>query len=190
MQDQFTDQPQFVPQSSTEQMNLSLMQRLPSDLIQDMLKPSDVIEEIEHKFRNERWVISADGKARWFRDKDTKALINEEGINTILGWINPLTSRSIVLSWFEDKDIRTIVNELDNDVIDQLETNCYKWNIDESNLSFINKLVLTLMWASLNRAMEGGERNFLGRTTERRELIGAKEKEKGWVGKILSGGNG
>lgn len=180
--------PQFIPQSNNEQMTLSLMQRLDKDLIQEMLKPADVLEEIEHKFRNEKWVITEGGKGKWHRDPNSNPLMNEEGINTILGWINPLTSRAVILSYFDDKDIRTIVTDLDFDVIDQLETNCYKWEIDESNLSFVNKLVLILMWASLNRALEGGERVFLGKTIERKELIGNKEKEKGWIGKILQGG--
>ena len=128
---QLQPQQTFTPQQINEAMSLSLMQRLPGDLIQEMLKPVDIIEEIEHKLRNERWGIK-EGKGSWFRDPNSKPLVNEDGINNILSLVSPLTSRSIVLSYYERGKIEVRLKKLLWDLCDSLKVNYKRWEIDKN----------------------------------------------------------
>lgn len=183
---EYQQQPQFNPQQINEAMSLSLMQRLPGDLITEMLKPVDILEEIEHKLRNERWTIKG-GRGSWFRGENNKALVNEDGINNILSLVSPLTSRSIILSYYEKGEIEIRLIKMLDDLCDSLKVNYKRWEIDKNNLSTIVNIIWMLVEASMKRALYGGERDFLGKTTERRETIGAMDKNKGgWIGKIFS----
>lgn len=183
---QLQQQQQFTPQQINESMSMSLMNRLPSDLIQEMLKPVDVLEEIEHKLRNEKWTIRG-GRGVWHKPEGTRALVNEEGINNILTLVSPLTSRAVILSYYESGEIEVRLKKILYDLCDLLRANYRKWEIQKNNLSTITNIIWMLIEASMKRALYGGEKDFLGKTTERRELIGEKGKEKGgWIGKIFS----
>jgi len=183
---EYQQQPQFNPQQINEAMSLSLMQRLPGDLINEMLKPVDILEEIEHKLRNERWQIK-NSRGAWSRDPNSKPLVNDDGINNILSLISPMTSRSIILSYYEKGEIEIRLVKMLDDLCDSLKVNYKRWEIDKNNLSTIVNIIWMLVEASMKRALYGGERDFLGKTTERRETIGQQDKTKGgWIGKIFS----
>ena len=132
------------------------------DLLKWQLDPREVIDEIEHKLRGEIFVNREKGYQQL-----REPLVNEMGINTLMVVVEAMISKMITLSNFDEKEINLLMLDFTNNIIDMLYVNYVYWGINKSHLRTIRIIICNPVHATLKRALNGGEREFL-KTTERR----------------------
>lgn len=134
----------------------------------EQLNPSHMLNEMEMILRGE------------FKDEKTgklikkvRPLMNDKGIQKMITYCRGIINTNTVISFLDNNEIRKIMNELSDDLVDDLSLNWKEYGItSKPDLDYINNIVLVMMFLSLKRCLQGGERNFLGKTTS--EILNSK----------------
>jgi hypothetical protein len=155
-----------------------VQQQQKADLTRWQLDPRDILEEIEHKLKGEI-VMGVDAEGNDIYGKKGEPLMNDEGINAIITLISARISKVIILSNLTEEDISKIMIAFSNELISLFFMKYKEFQIDEAYMSSITNYIEDIVYATLNRALKGGERDFL-KTTERRiESYSDKPEQKG-----------
>lgn len=160
----------------------SFNQQVKSDLIRWQLDAKDILEEFQHKMRGEVWSYT-DANGKEVYKPEGKALMNEEGINSIMSLISARLSKVFIMSNFNDKDINSIMLVFSYEIITLFYNKYTNFGIEKSFLPSITNYIEDLVYATLKRALNEGERKFLGLTERRVESYtdGDKSKKPSWI---------
>jgi len=122
--------------------------------------PKFVIEELKHLLRGEEEKIDENGKSTWTKDANTKPLMNEIGIKSILANLHG-ANQGVVFSNYEEENLLAIVRNDGYILIDKLGENKDLWEIEQGNLNTILYTILNTIYSSYRRGMNQGERIFV-----------------------------
>jgi hypothetical protein len=159
---------QQAPQSAKyfDTLYSPFTQQAKSDLIRWQLDAKDILAEFQHKMRGEVW-SHTDPNGNEVYKPEGKALMNEEGINSIMSLISARLSKVFIMSNFSESDINSMMIVFSYELITLMFNKYTAFEIDKAFLPSITNYVEDLVYATLKRALNEGERKFLG-TTERR----------------------
>jgi len=122
--------------------------------------PKFVIEELKHLLRGEEEKIDENGKSTWTKDANTKPLMNEIGIKSILANLHG-ANQGVIFSNYEEENLLAIVRNDGYILIDKLGENMDAWEIEQGNLNTILYTILNTIYSSYRRGMNQGERVFV-----------------------------
>lgn len=146
-----------------------------------MTNPEDEIYKMELTFRG--MVLGSDGKPK----KVGEALMNEEGINSIVGIVQNLVSRDTVLSNFNKVEISTLMEFLGDTISKDLMLNRLNYNI--INPSARDKIYFTACstaFVTMKRAFEQGEKIFWkGSLQEVTTRVEGQQKKGGLLSQVM-----
>jgi hypothetical protein len=121
----------------------------------------------------------------------SEPLLNEEGVRSIIGQVQAIINRSIILSKFDDKEVSKLVLYLADSIIKDLMVNRVFYNI--VNTSARDRIVfesLSTSYACLKRGHEQGERLFWkGSQQEITTRMTGERGKAGLFGKLLGWGS-
>lgn len=136
------------------------------NFMQYRLDSSDIIEEILHYLRGEVW----DPKHKNYVKKYER-LCNDDGINAIASVLYSHLNKNIYTSDLEEEDINRIAREIRIAIAMLVSLYYHEFGIDEKYRKLIILEVDHQVYAALRRALEGGERNLIGRSVTRVETV-------------------
>ncbi len=143
------------------------------DLIKWQLDPADIVEELMHSLKGEVW-STLHGKYV----KRYKPMMNEKGLNNLMGFLSIEISKIKILSNYKEEDVLKSSEEFNYILSDKLFIKYKEWEIDFSDLSTIRRMIGEAVFATLKRAENEGERRFLKLAERRIETHTSGEKTK------------
>lgn len=146
------------------------------DLIQWQLDTSDVIIELEHNLKGEVW-----NPKKKVYEKRGEAVINEDGVKSIITDVAAKLNKNIILSNLNEADVYRIAEETRANIARKIFLRYEDFGIKKANFDTIVQLVDHQVFCALKRAYNEGERRFLGKTQSRVEKI-TTERNKGGRG--------
>lgn len=142
------------------------------------LDPEELLDRIERFLRRQVW--SNDMKC-YVQIPGVDPLANERGISTMLAYLSSLLDpRSVTLSNFDDDDVRRLAKQARTAIRDIITLRYRDYGIDADYIPFIVYNCDSIIYGTLRRGFEEGERKFLStthQTIERRDVI-ANEKKR------------
>jgi len=126
------------------------------------LSPEEVIADFKHHLKGEKWNPK---KNEWEEEVDPMA--SEEGIQRIVWFIKNFLNKNVQLSWFSDNDISKMMRYFRKELARFLRRKRNDFDIERSDLSTIHIGASQVVWAGLNRARLGGEKEFIKDTEKR-----------------------
>ena len=154
------------------------------DLMKWQLATLDLIEEIKHELRCETY----DEKlSQWIKQKGVEPLVNDIGINGLVGFVSGLANKNTILSNLNEKDIYEIMIVLCDRIADHIFLNREKYAIKRDDMDMVFGKIEMFCYMSLMRAKDEGERSFLKAIERRSEIYKMGEDQKksilpGWLG--------
>ena len=165
--------PQDGPTVKTSPMQ-SPMYNFGSAII-SMTRTDDILFQVEMMLRNQR--EDAQGNVVPYGEP----LLNEQGINSVLGFIHALANQLTVMSNIDKQDIPVLVEFVADPLIKDLMINMQTYGI--KNAAVRDKIfytVLSIVFISLKRALEEGDRRFWkGSVQEIRSSVEQQKKQGG-----------
>lgn len=128
--------------------------------------PDATVELVEHHLKGEVW--NADEK-KW--ENKYTALMNDDGINTIMTMLRGLINHNTVLSNLTDKDIENVMRGVIDQIVILLYTRWKEFNIDKAHLTPIADLICNNAYFSLKRAYDNGERDFYTKSIQENRVV-------------------
>lgn len=148
--------------------------------LQYQLDSDSIIEEIEHILKSEQMSHDKHGQPVWTQKPNSKPLINDKGINTILTILRSHVTKIFILSDLEDEDIRNITRAVSEDLIDALYYNWDEWAVPTSAAaSTIVDLVVNTVYATLRKGYRAQYLNFLKTTQRIQDVQSVTAHERG-----------
>lgn len=167
---------QGLPNVSTYSGSVGYMDQASSDIIREFLNPSDVLNQIEHQLRGEKW----NPKTQEYETKKRVALANEDGINTLMTVLEPRVSRMFTLSNFFDEDrINRVMINFSNSVARLLAHKYRAFGMARDMRDIVHDIIVDSVEASMLRAYKAGEKTFLRGTMERKEVYSNVPSKRG-----------
>lgn len=156
-----------------------------SDLMKWQLSTFDLIEDLEHDLKGERF---SKKKNDWI--KTGTRFVNDAGVKAIMSILTARINKNTILSNLTEKEISRIMLDFSRDLIDLFFTRRVDFDIKKEDLDILLRKIVDFVYISLKRAFEEGERAFLKQTERRTEVykVGDEEK-KGKLKSFWSGGN-
>ena len=149
-----------------------------------MTNPEDEIYKMELAFQGK--VSDSKGNIR----KVGEPLMNEEGINSIVGTIQQLVSRDTVMSNFDKREVESLMVFLADTLCKDLMSNRLKYGI--TNISARDKIMFTAsstVFVTLKRAFEQGEKIFWkGSLQEISTRVEGQQPKKGLLASVMGWG--
>jgi hypothetical protein len=166
-------------------LNLPMMAQQSAELVRWQLELNDVCDDIEHFLRGDVLV-----NGEWAPERAAR-LMSEEGIKSFLTILRGRLHKGIILSNFSEKEILPIMYRIAKEVTNFIYLKHDAYNIAFEHFDTIKNVICLNIHATLKRAQEAGERNFLSRTQRRIEQVtqfgGMNEQKKGLINKIFGG---
>lgn len=128
--------------------------------------PSSEVSLIEHKLRAEYWDIN---KKEWVKAQGVKPYMNEEGIFTIMTRLSSILTNNTRFTNLNDLEINRLVLDFADEITILISLNWKKYEMSKSHFRTIVNMLSQLAFLVLKRAMNDGERKFVGRTTHSQE---------------------
>ncbi len=173
---------------SEQQQNIedSLFLNAKRGQLEYQLDVSDILTRMIHTFRGEAQTIeykeNEHGEViavpKWV--KISKPLMNEEGINAVIGEVSSLLHKNTFLSNISERSIRTVCYDKHMILAQLLAQKSKDFDLDDRDKERVLYMVMDNIYLALKRAQNGGERESL--TTIRRIIeqmsSSAKENKK------------
>ena len=171
------EQQQPKIQEIRENITPSYSSQVDPSLVMFQLSNVDVLERV--KFSLLGYELVEDEKTgKIVAQKRGERVLSDKGINIISFTLNGLSHKGIFLSNLEQEDAHKITLSASlaiNDVLYQKEKEI---ELDPSYKEQIINVVDANVYTSLRRPVNQGERAFLSRTTERKEIVTQKEQQR------------
>lgn len=140
----------------------------------------DVIEEISQRLRG---YIFDFRKDQWVKSDYARPLMSESGICEIRTWLNAYVNKNSLLSYFEPDEISKLLMGLEKSLTFKIEYGWDDMGIRKEDADIVFRIISDMVWAAVNRARYGGEKQFL-ENTEQRKIVTADAQKSG--GQLLS----
>ena len=134
----------------------------------------DVVEEIAYRFKGYSFDYA---KNKWVQNPDLR-LMSDQGIAEICGKLSTFINKNVLLSNFTNNEIRLMLIDFEKSMTWPLEYNWKEWGIHKHDLDVIWLTICNAAWASLNRALNAGEKRFI-ESTEQRRIISSEGNKPG-----------
>lgn len=126
----------------------------------EQINPNKILREIkltlEGKEENELGEIKQIGTP----------LMNDKGIGNVILLCKSIVNQNTIMSSLKDSEIGKLIIQLGDDITDDLTLNWKDYEIrDKIKLDIIEDIILNMSFMALKRALNGGEKRFLGRVT-------------------------
>jgi len=136
-----------------------------------LFNPKEVLSEVEKYLRGQVY----DPKTKSWKQV-RHALLNEDGIQTILLLLSPYASKVFSMSHLTEERIKQMVYEFNNDMIILIGTDLdNSFELDQKHRSLIIRLIGDMVYATLRKALEGLSLGIIRDTTEAREVINPRQ---------------
>lgn len=130
------------------------------------LSSYDIVEEMRHRLNGEIPGDKSSGTSiEW--EQTTDPLCNEKGINEICSLISFYLNKNIHLSWFSPEQISEIMKDFEGGLSRKFETSWREYEVSKINVDQIFIWIANTVWAAINRARFGGEKQFIEGTEQR-----------------------
>lgn len=136
------------------------------DLIKWQLSPELVIAELEYNLRGYTWDHSQDKYVKRGRPK-----MNDAGVQNLSSILKSRLNKNVILSNLSETDILRMAEETRQHIIDFIYLNYHNYDIKFHDFNDIVQMTDHLIYSTLRRALNEGERKYLGRTQSRTERI-------------------
>ena len=134
----------------------------------------DVVEEISHRFRGDRYDFV---KNKWVEYPGLR-LMSDLGIAEICGILSTFINKNTLLSNFSAGEIRLMLIDFEKSMTLQVEMNWERWGLERHDFDIVWLTISNTAWASLNRALNAGEKRFI-ESTEQRRIISSEGNQSG-----------
>jgi len=142
--------------------------------------PKGMLADIKHILRGDSW---DDENKKWKISKTPQ--INEVGITSIMADLYPLVNQNTTLSELDREEISKVIISISNRIVAKIAVSGEDFGIDDSNYSTFLNDVRYIVFMTLKRSQDGGERK-LWRTTIRSTDSRISKPEERVKGGILS----
>lgn len=152
-----------------------------------ILTSDDILETLRHMLRGENpevEMIEGEPVLKWKKFPEVKAMMNEKGIFYINTILHPLVQRTTTLSKLNDQERNKLGEKITNDVALAIWTLADEFELQEAYYDAVNDMILLFVIVTLNRALNAGERDLIGKTTSRSETVVQEREKKGWLSKL------
>lgn len=147
------------------------------DLVRWQQDLDDTIEMLRHDLMNE--ILTEEG---WQREmvcvgmeqdkpiyKENKPMINYTGVYRVITLVKRYLSRNFMMSNYDEETIYRVLRRLNQDLVINMGTKYREYDVDPADMSLVVKMVMDSVEATLNRALNNGERNHLNTINKRIE---------------------
>jgi len=179
-------QEQFQPAPLPDSMSASLagMAAQQADLLRWQLDLNDVCEEIGHYLRGEFLINN-----KW--TKVGKAMMNEQGIRSIIQRIRPFVHKGIILGNVNEKEehkVTQVMKRISYEIRSFIYLKHEEYEIAREDFDAIRYVVCFNIYFTCTRAINGHEKMFLRLVEHRFEQVGMHDPnsaKKGIMSKML-----
>ena len=154
-----------MPMPTQEQSDSAIIYQLDAEQING---------EIEHSLRGEKYDADKD---RWIVPEGFKPLLNNEGVEFIMGEIKKRVNRNTFLSFLTDENIDVICSDLHKILTDTIILNWEKWGMDKTMIKSVVYGVMDTVHIALRRAMNKTTLDYLKKSTQIRETINRDQQQ-------------
>jgi hypothetical protein len=134
----------------------------------------DVVEEIAHRFKGDNYDFT---KNKWVTHEEMR-LMADQGITEICGILSTFINKNLLLSNFNAAEIRLMFIDFEKSMTLQIEMNWERWGLERNDFDVVWLTICNTAWASLNRALNAGEKRFI-ESTEQRRIISSEGNQSG-----------
>lgn len=163
-------------QQVNEQVTPGYSTHASDDLVKFQLSTFDVVEKVKYALLG--YELVEDENGRIYPKKLGEKVLSDKGINIILFTLNGMSHKGIFLSNLDSNDAHRITYAIAQRVNDVLYEREKEIELDPAYKAQIINIVDANVYASLRRPVGQGERAFLSKTTERKEVVTQKDQEK------------
>lgn len=142
-----------------------------------LTNPRNLLHELDLKLRGKREI---NGKTQKVGD----ALLNDEGVNSVLSQVESIVNQVTVMGWLKDEEIKGLMDFLADTLAKDLMMNRVKYEIHHTSArDRVYFSALTTAFITMKRAYEEGDRRFWkGSVQEVRTTVENQNKKKGLFG--------
>ncbi len=146
----------------------------------EALNPKKVVQTILLEMQGLE--MQPDGTTKQVNDPK----INRAGISDLRYLLNSFINQHITMTFLEKEQIQKIMEEFQRDLVYLIGLNWKRWGMRKIDRDVINDAVLINIYATLNRALEKNEKNFIGRVVMEMVSPGGmnKPKREGFLSKF------
>ncbi len=146
----------------------------------EALNPKKVVQTILLEMQGLE--MQPDGTTKQVNDPK----INKAGIADLRYLLNSFINQHITMTFLEKEQIQKIMEEFQRDLVYLIGLNWKRWGMRKIDRDVINDAVLINIYATLNRALEKNEKNFIGRVVMEMVSPGGmnKPKREGFLSKF------
>jgi len=158
------------------------------DLVRWQQDLDDTIEMLKHDLMHE--ILTEEGWCvETINGVPVKPMINYEGVYRIITLVKRYLSRNFMMSNYDDDTIFRVLRRLNEDLVVNIGTKYKIYDVDQADMSLIVKMVMDSVEATLNRALNNGERNHLNTINKRIEAHTDSQnpqQQKGLLGGLMN----
>lgn len=160
-----SQQPFLPPSGMTE--TIKIKEPVDSQTRQWQLSSWEIIDEVRHRLQGEipKDDVSS-GNITW--EKISEPMANQQGINELCMFLADLLNKNVALSYFTPEQIGEMLEDWEGSVIRKLEVDADRMGIRWQDIDTIFLRIANPVWAGVNRARFGGEKQFIEGTEQRR----------------------
>jgi hypothetical protein len=173
---------EYQQEPPTPGYEYSAVQSSPDATFARQVDPRNMLADIKHILRGDAW---DDEHEKWI--KVQKPQINEIGLRSIMADLYPLVNQNTTLSELDKEEISKMIISIANRIVAKIAVSGEDFGIDESNYSTFLNDVRYIIFITLKRSQDGGERK-LWRTTIRSSdsrVSRPEEKKEGFFGRFM-----
>lgn len=143
-----------------------------ASFMQFRLDPEEVIQEILHYLRGERWSEATKAYTKVWKPK-----ANEKGVNMIASILYSHLNKLFFDTQLSDEDIRRICLGIRVALIEQIFFNYIEYEINPRDRGLLVRIVDNMIYAGMRRSLNGTMMKSTGRQVQRVENVVEKPTE-------------
>lgn len=125
----------------------------------------DIIEEIKNRLKGKQFNPD---ERKWVDIEGKEPYMNDWGIGEISCWLAAYINKNNLLSYFEPREINALMIDFEKSLTRKLEYDWMKMGVNKQDVDMVFLLIANGIWAAVNRARYGGEKQFIEGTEQRR----------------------
>lgn len=155
------------------------------DFLQWQLDPEEIIFALEHYLKGDYY----DKKEDKFVNVPSHRMMNDMGVRAVISIVRSKLNKNIILSNLTAEDVRRLAKENRLNIINMIYLKYRDYDIEKHNFDTVVQMVDGLVYATLRRAYNEGERVYLGKTRSSVERITKEDKKGGMLNIPFFGGD-
>ena len=126
----------------------------------EQINPDKILDDLELRLRG--YKRKYDGTLV----KSGLPLMNDNGVMAMVAYTSSVVNQNTIMSAYKKEQISKLMTQFMEVLVNDLTLNWREYGIiNKSYLDLIANMIMNCVFPAYNRALEGGERRFLGTTT-------------------------